>query len=64
MSLTRHGSAVVGHTFYAYELRNVVGLPPGLQTQMNRPTGRIGRSLAVPLYRRFTEPAPQPGGRN
>ena len=56
-SLTRQWSAVIGHTYYAYELRDVAALPQGLQTQMNRQTLRVGMALAVPLYGRFARAA-------
>jgi hypothetical protein len=59
-SLNRQWSAVVGHTYYAYELRDVAGLPTGLQTEMNRHTLRVGMALAVPLYGTFAQ---TPGGK-
>jgi hypothetical protein len=61
LSVTRRWSAVVGHTYYAYQLRNVPELPQGLQTRMNRHTLRIGMALAVPLYGTYAEAGPQPG---
>jgi hypothetical protein len=60
-SLTRRWSAVVGHNYYAYRLHDVMEVPQGLQTRMNRHTLRIGMALAVPLYGTYTEAAPPPG---
>jgi hypothetical protein len=63
-SVSRLWSAVVGHTYYAYELRDVAELPIGLQTRMNRHTVRVGMALAVPLYGSFTQTVPSRSRRN
>ena len=48
--LTRLLSTVVSHTYYAYRLRGVTGLPAGFPDRMNRQAVRIGMTLQLPLY--------------
>ena len=62
-TLSRLWSALVGHTYDAYQLRNVTSLPLAFPTRTNRHALRVGMALTLPLYGSFTD-SDQPAGRN